>query len=459
KPIVTKSTLPTRRLINHSPSPRASNSPLRVTAAKAPVVNAAQDLNGGYVALVKTQTVVRFLEKNSVLFTDTEFLVLSPEFKLPDASQVLLRVPRENNMYNVNLKNIVPFGDLTCLFAKATIDESNLLHRRLGHINFKTINKLVKGNLVRGLPTKVLENDNTCVACKKGKQHRASCKTKPVNSVDQPLYRLHMDLFGPTFVKSLNKKSYYLVVTDDYSRVFNSRTRIVQETLHVNFLENKPNVAGSGPTWLFNIDTLTKTMNYHPVIAGNQSNHSAGFQDNFDAEKAREESDQQYVLFPVWSFGSTNPQNTDGDAAFDEKKHESEVNASPSSSAQSKKHDDKTKREAKGKSPVDTNTFSAVGPSNAVASPTQGKSSCIDASQLPDDPDMLELEDITYSNDEDDVGAEADFNNLKTSITVSPIPTTRVHKDHHVTQIIGDLSSATQTRSMTRVAKDQGRLS
>nr|GFC00316.1 ribonuclease H-like domain-containing protein [Tanacetum cinerariifolium] len=67
---------------------------------------------------------------------------------------VLLRVPRENNMYNVHLRNIIPSGDLTCLFAKATLDESNLWHRRLGHVNFKTINKLVKGNLVRGLPTK-----------------------------------------------------------------------------------------------------------------------------------------------------------------------------------------------------------------------------------------------------------------------------------------------------------------
>nr|GEV09207.1 hypothetical protein [Tanacetum cinerariifolium] len=137
--------------------------------------------------------------------------------------------------------------------------------------------------------------------------------------------------------------------------------------------------------------------------------------------KAGEVHVQQYVLFPVWSSGSTNPQNTYRDVAFDEKepefkgrKPESEVNVSPSSSAQSKKHDNKTKREAK------------------------------------------ELEDITYSNDEDDVGAEADFNNLETSITISLISTTRVHKDHPMTQIIGDLSSATQTRSMTRVAKDQG---
>nr|GEX53809.1 ribonuclease H-like domain-containing protein [Tanacetum cinerariifolium] len=83
-------------------------------------------------------------KKNNVLFTDTECLVLSSDFKLPDASQVLLRVPRENNMYNVNLKNIILSGDLTCLFTKATLDESNLWYRRLGHINFKTINKLVK---------------------------------------------------------------------------------------------------------------------------------------------------------------------------------------------------------------------------------------------------------------------------------------------------------------------------
>nr|GFC10772.1 putative ribonuclease H-like domain-containing protein [Tanacetum cinerariifolium] len=122
-------------------------------------------------------------KKNSVLFTDTECIILSSEFKLPDENQVLLRVLRENNMYNVDLKNIVPSGDLTCLFAKVTLDESNLWHRMLGHINFKTMNKLVKGNLVRGLPSKVFENNHTCVACKKDKKHRASCKSKPVSSV------------------------------------------------------------------------------------------------------------------------------------------------------------------------------------------------------------------------------------------------------------------------------------
>ncbi|GJS13343.1 putative ribonuclease H-like domain-containing protein [Tanacetum coccineum] len=157
-------------------------------------------------------------KKNSVLFTETECLVLSPDFKLLDESQVLLKVPRQNNMYSFDLKNFVPSGGLTCLFAKATIDESNLWHRRLSHINFKTMNKLVRGNLVRGLPSKFFENDHTCVACQKGKQHKASCKTKLVSSISLPLQMLHMDLFGPTSIRSINHKTYCLVVNDDYRR-------------------------------------------------------------------------------------------------------------------------------------------------------------------------------------------------------------------------------------------------
>nr|GEV99349.1 hypothetical protein [Tanacetum cinerariifolium] len=183
----------------------------------------------------------------------------------------------------------------------------------------------------------------------------------------------------------------------------------------------------TGPAWLFDIDSLSGTMNYHPVTVGNQTNSGAGFQDNLDVEKARDEVDQSYMLFPVWSsVGSTNPQNNAEDAAFDGKEHDfdvkkpkSKVILSPSSSAPSKEQDDKTRKEAKGK----------------------------------------RLEDIIYSDDEDVVGAKADFNNLESSIPVSPIPTTRIHKDHPVSKIIGDLSSTTQTRSMTRAVKYQGGLS
>nr|GFC54302.1 hypothetical protein [Tanacetum cinerariifolium] len=146
------------------------------------------------------------------------------------------------------------------------------------------------------------------------------------------------------------------------------------------------------------------------------------------------------------TFGGKKPE-------FEGRKPESEVHVSPSS-----KFEDFSNNSINEVNATDTSVF-AVGQistnsTNTAVSPTHRKSSYMDPSQYPDDPNMPELEDITYYDDEEDVGAEADFTNLETTIIVNLIPTTRVHKDHLVTQIIGDLSSATQTRSMTRVAKD-----
>ncbi|GJZ92352.1 putative RNA-directed DNA polymerase [Tanacetum coccineum] len=155
---------------------------------------------------------------HKVLFTKTECLVVSSDFKMPDENQILLKVPRHHNMYSFDMKTPTPAKGFACLIAKATSDESKLWHRRLGHINFKNLNKLVKGNLVRGLPSKVFKNDHTCVACHKGKQHRASCKAKLERLITEPLHTLHMDLFGPTSVKSINHASYCLVITDDCTR-------------------------------------------------------------------------------------------------------------------------------------------------------------------------------------------------------------------------------------------------
>jgi hypothetical protein len=167
-------------------------------------------------------------KKHRVLFYEDECYILSKDYKLPDESEVLLKIPRKGNLYCIDMKNIVAKDDVTCLLAKATLDESMLWHRRLGHVNLKTINKIVKDGLVRGLPEKRFENDQTCVACLKGKQHRASCKTKAYNSIDHPLYMRHMDLFGPTSVSNINLKKYCLLVTDDFSRftwVFFLRTK------------------------------------------------------------------------------------------------------------------------------------------------------------------------------------------------------------------------------------------
>nr|GEZ48026.1 ribonuclease H-like domain-containing protein [Tanacetum cinerariifolium] len=206
-------------------------------------------------------------KKNCVLFTDSECVILSSDYKLPDENHVFLRVPRENNMYNVDLKNVVLSGGLTCLFAKATLDESNLWHKRPRHINFKTMNKLVKGNLVRGLPSKIFENNHTCVAFQKGKLHKAS--------------------------------------------------------------------------W-------------------NQPNDNAGIKENLDVGKVGKEtvSVQQYVLLPLWSTSSQDPQNADDDVvdtAFDVKENENDVHVSANGTdkTDNKKHDEKAKRDDKGKSIVD----------------------------------------------------------------------------------------------------------
>ncbi|GJT44588.1 putative ribonuclease H-like domain-containing protein [Tanacetum coccineum] len=464
-------------------------------------------------------------KKNSVLFNDTECIVLSPNFKLIDESQVLLRVPRKNNMYSVDLKNIIPKG----------------------------------GNLVRGLPSKLFKNDQTCVACQKGKQHRASCKSKTENSISLPLHLLHMDLFGPTFVKSLKKKMYCLVVTDDYSRftwvfflatkdetsgilksfitgienlvdhkvkvircdngtefknremnqfcemkgilrqfsvartpqqngvterrnmtlieaartmladfklpttfwaevvntacyvqnrvlvvkphnktpyelfhgrtptlsfmrpfgcpvtilntidhlgkfdgkadegffiryslnskafrVFNSRTRIVEENLHIRFSKSTPNVVRSGPDWLFDIDALTRTINYKPIVAGTKSNGFAGTKasDNADPKSSHDDGSK--------------PSSDDGKKVDEDPRKDSECN-------DQEKEDNVN------------STYNVNVASTNEVNAVDGKTSI----ELPFDPNMPALEDISIFDflrgDEDD-DAEADMNNLDTTI-------------------------------------------
>ncbi|GJR73636.1 ribonuclease H-like domain-containing protein [Tanacetum coccineum] len=529
-------------------------------------------------------------KKNSVLFTKTECLVLSPDFKLLDESQVLLKVPRQNNMYSFDLKNVVPSGGLTCLFAKATIDESNLWHKRLGHINFKTMNKLVRGNLVKGLPSKLFENDHTCVVCQKGKQPKASCKTKTVSSICKPLQLFHMDLFDLVSIRSINRKSYCLVVTDDFSRfswvlflatknetpdilknfitgienqidhkvktircdngtefknrimnefcemkgirrefsvsgtpqqngvaerknrtlieaartmladsklsttfwaeavntacyvqnrvlvikphnktpyelflgrkpalsfmrpfgcqvtilnildhlgkfdgksddgffvgysinskalrVFNTRTRFVEENLHINFLENKPNVARTGPNWMFDIDTLTMSMNYQPVHAGNQTNGNAGFKENSDVGLFEKKvvTDHDYILLPLMTFqGSKDTE----DAVL-------------SNDAGKKTTVDPAEESDKNGEATNTNSTDRLNTVNSSVS-------------------------AASAYDDDNVGAEADLNNLETTMNVSPIPTTRIHKDHPKEQIIRDPFLAPQTRRMTKIFQE-----
>nr|GEZ47296.1 ribonuclease H-like domain-containing protein [Tanacetum cinerariifolium] len=158
-------------------------------------------------------------KKNKVLFTDAECLVLTKEFQLPDESQVVLRISMRHDLYTFNLSDIQPEQYINCLLAKASLEESTKWHRRIAHVNFKTINKLAKHGLVEGLPLKLFTNKHNCVACNKGKQHKVSYKAiSAVRTISEPRHLLHMDLFGPTSIRSIDHKYYSLVVTDDFSR-------------------------------------------------------------------------------------------------------------------------------------------------------------------------------------------------------------------------------------------------
>ncbi|KAI3811751.1 hypothetical protein L1987_21480 [Smallanthus sonchifolius] len=105
----------------------------------------------------------------------------------------------------------------SCFISKASEIESTLQHRRLGHVNYKNMNKLVKGDHVIGLPMKEFSCFDNCIACLRGKQHKTSHKSKVVNLVDKNLSLVHMDLFGQTNMLSIGRKAYCLVITNDFS--------------------------------------------------------------------------------------------------------------------------------------------------------------------------------------------------------------------------------------------------
>nr|GEV97284.1 hypothetical protein [Tanacetum cinerariifolium] len=129
----------------------------------------------------------------------------------------LLTGDRSSNLYTIAL-NEVASNSSTCLLAKASSSQSWLWHQRLSHLNFATINNLVKNNLVQGLPKMKFKKDHLCSACEQRKIHQKHHKSKMAFALNKPLYLLDMDLCGPMRVESIYGKRYVLVAVNDYSR-------------------------------------------------------------------------------------------------------------------------------------------------------------------------------------------------------------------------------------------------
>ncbi|GJX63277.1 putative ribonuclease H-like domain-containing protein [Tanacetum coccineum] len=229
-------------------------------------------------------------------------------------------------------------------------------------------------------------------------------------------------------------------------RVFNSRTRIVEENLHVQFSENTSNIAGSGPNWLFDIDALTKSKNYKPVVAGNQSNSNAGTIACDDAGKAKVETvpGKDYILLSLWTqdppFSSSLKDYTNAGfkpSGEEEKKDAKDLGNESGNLPEGKDSEVPSTEEPrvnqeKDASVNNTNNFNTV---SLTVNDASIEDNVVDDNIVygcVDDPNIPDLEEIGRFSDAEDDGAEADMTNLDTHILVSPIPTTRIHKDHLV---------------------------
>ncbi|GJW68673.1 putative ribonuclease H-like domain-containing protein [Tanacetum coccineum] len=283
-------------------------------------------------------------------------------------------------------------------------------------------------------------------------------------------------------------------------RVYNKRAKRVEENMHIDFLEDQPNVAGSGPDWMFDLDFLTNTMNCIPVSVENQVYVDACTQDHYVAAAQEKPSE----IFP-----KDNDVQDSEDVAEKEEQHmlteakqalkddlermiAQEIAAKAMDDATRQAFEEEKKRTAQatsinkvntGRPSVSTSNSPLVSTANipyaSAASTSTGANTGgssfvylggqipIDASTLPNadlpiDPNMPDLEDdsdvfpndgiFSGAYDDEDMGAEADFNNMDNTIDVSPIPTLRVHKDHPKSQVLGDPKSAVQTRGKIQKA-------
>nr|GEV70238.1 putative ribonuclease H-like domain-containing protein [Tanacetum cinerariifolium] len=421
-----------------------------------------EPFDGGYVSFGQGECKITgkgIIKTGKLEFENMYFVKDLKDFKLIDDTNVLLRTPRQHNMYFVDLNNIVPHKDLTCLVAKASADECMLWHRRLGssikRLTFFLKTKDETSGILRNfiteienlkeLKVKIIKCDNGGEFRKKemndfcSRKVNTACYVQNRVLVNKSQNKTPYELFnGRTpaigFLKPLGCHVMILNTLDNLGkfeakgdegyfigyymsskafRVFNKRTKRVEENLHVDFLENKAIEKGVGLNWLFDIDSLTNSMNYIPMVGA--VTHSTNFLDTCKVD-ALESSEN-----PNPTASTTNPQ------------------ADP------------------------METLAVETPIPAVSSPVL--TACLnDSPKLSSDTRLIfkrvtsqddtpsldniltltnRFEDIlgVTTNTDDTHREEADIGNMETTITASPTPTLRIYKDHLKSQIISPVDT------------------
>ncbi|GJY06306.1 putative ribonuclease H-like domain-containing protein [Tanacetum coccineum] len=351
-----------------------------------------QDYNGGTVAFRGS--------KGYITGKDTECLVLSPDFKLPNENQVLLRVPRQNNMYSFNLENIVPTGVLACLIAKATVDESNKWHRR---------------DIIEFYGSKGI------------KREYSNARTPQQNRVAEKKNRTLIEAARTMLADSFLPNTFWAEAVSTACYVLNKPVTA----------ENKANKT-AGPK---------------------EANHNAGTQDDFDTSYSEKETEpaQEYCVLPSWSSYTSTVKSSE--VKNEGEKPNEDTSLKPNEEPEFAQNTEDLLLQAGTTRATSTNIVNTVSPPDSTARVfnTDGLSYSDQ-----DDSQICALEDI-YENPSngiftntsyDDKGAVVDFTNLETTVNVSPIPTSRIYTIHPKTQILRDPTSAVQTRS--KVNKTSG---
>ncbi|GJT05565.1 hypothetical protein Tco_0840027 [Tanacetum coccineum] len=231
-------------------------------------------------------------------------------------------------------------------------------------------------------------------------------------------------------------------------RVYNTRTRKVQENLHIGFLEKKPMIEGNGPKWLFDLDSLTQSMNYVPVVAGTFSNDFAGKQ-GVSKSSTSSQQDQDCIIMPIWKdvsyFGDDAPRFVADAQIQDKDRVQDENDAREKSTEDSSLEDNGTANQQVNTASPEVNTGSR------------------DVSIVVPEVNTATLEDLvgpSHASEDTQVEFQGiELGNIPQSYAIPTTPHSRIHKDHPIKHVIGDVQSYVQTRRMKSSYSEQGFLS